>query len=181
MKVDFDSRCLDSTLRRHLDKLELSPTNSSWFIFLFFHSFQVTSSEYHPDVSFIITSCRISPHSDPKMDFDYKLIETFCPTDDSVTFLPPRPSAGMENKRFSFFFSSTFNRHLLFLHCELSLCSKTTKGSQQLPLVCDATVIVRCDNYAVQLIFKKRFSLSVFADLTVSSVSVCSCQSAVLT
>uniref|UniRef100_A0A8C7ZVR2 Transforming growth factor, beta receptor III n=1 Tax=Oryzias sinensis TaxID=183150 RepID=A0A8C7ZVR2_9TELE len=95
---------------------------------------EVTSSEYHPDVSFIITSCRISPHSDPKMDFDYKLIETFCPTDDSVTFLPPRPSAGMENKRFSFFFSSTFNKHLLFLHCELSLCSKTTKGSQQLPL-----------------------------------------------
>ncbi|RVE73754.1 hypothetical protein OJAV_G00034480 [Oryzias javanicus] len=95
---------------------------------------EVTSSASHPDVSFTITSCLISPQMDPAMDSDYKLIETFCPVDDSVTFLPSGSSAGRENKRFSFTFSSTFNRPLLFLHCQLSLCSKTTKGSQQLPL-----------------------------------------------
>ncbi|XP_024134208.1 transforming growth factor beta receptor type 3 [Oryzias melastigma] len=95
---------------------------------------EVTSSASHPDVSFAITSCLISPHNNPEIDSDYKLIETFCPVDDSITFLPSGSSSGMENKRFSFTFSSTFNRPLLYLHCQLSLCSKTAKGNQQLPL-----------------------------------------------
>ncbi|XP_068599504.1 transforming growth factor beta receptor type 3 [Brachionichthys hirsutus] len=98
---------------------------------------EVTSTAPDPELGFTIISCFISPNSNPSMASDYTLIETVCPTDDSVTFYPqkdfPVPRAQMEKKRFSFTFHSQYNMSLLFLHCELCLCSKRSQNSQRLP------------------------------------------------
>uniref|UniRef100_A0A3B4AF75 ZP domain-containing protein n=1 Tax=Periophthalmus magnuspinnatus TaxID=409849 RepID=A0A3B4AF75_9GOBI len=81
-----------------------------------------------PDLSFTIISCLISPNSNPRSFSDYLLIETVCPTDDSVKFYP-NLNLQSEKKTFSFNFNSKFNASLLFLHCEMSLCSKKSSGS----------------------------------------------------
>lgn len=71
---------------------------------------------------------------------DYTIIENICPKDDSVKFYSskrvhfPIPHAEVDKKRFSFLFKSVFNTSLLFLHCELTLCSRK-KGSLKLPRV----------------------------------------------
>lgn len=90
---------------------------------------QITSAATDPDLGFTIISCFISPNSNPRSSSsDYLLIETVCPTDDSVKFYPSQnPKA--ETETFSFDFSSKFNMSLLFLHCEMSLCSKKSSGS----------------------------------------------------
>ncbi|XP_068175106.1 transforming growth factor beta receptor type 3 [Antennarius striatus] len=99
---------------------------------------EVTSNTPNPELGFTIISCFISPNSNPSVASDYTLIETVCPTDDSVTYYPQRdfpvPYAQMEKKRFSFTFNSKYNMSLLFLHCELSLCSKKSRSSKGLPL-----------------------------------------------
>ncbi|XP_055077455.1 transforming growth factor beta receptor type 3 [Periophthalmus magnuspinnatus] len=89
---------------------------------------QITSSTSDPDLSFTIISCLISPNSNPRSFSDYLLIETVCPTDDSVKFYP-NLNLQSEKKTFSFNFNSKFNASLLFLHCEMSLCSKKSSGS----------------------------------------------------
>lgn len=91
---------------------------------------QVTSSVSDPELGFTIISCFISPNSNPRVFFNYSLIETVCPTDDSVKFYPRRdlPIPQTEKKTFSFTFNSKFNTSLLFLHCEMSLCSKRSSG-----------------------------------------------------
>lgn len=96
------------------------------------HVLQVTSTASDPDLGFTIISCQVSPNSNPNMISSYPLIETVCPTDDSVKFHPQR---GLK-KSFSFTFNSKFNMSLLFLHCEMSLCSRTSQSNQRLPLVC---------------------------------------------
>jgi len=69
----------------------------------------------------------------------YTLIETVCPTDYSVQYYPQRdfpvPHAPSEKKIFSFIFDSKFNMSLLFLHCEMSLCSRRPRNNQRLPTV----------------------------------------------
>lgn len=107
--------------------------------FLLFHVLQITSTASDPDLGFTIVSCFISNNSNPKVESKYNLIHTVCPTDDSVRFYSQRdfpiPPAKMESKSFSFTFNSTF-KMLLFLHCEISLCSKKSNGDRSLPLVC---------------------------------------------
>lgn len=92
------------------------------------------------DLGFAIQTCFISPYSNPDRMSDYTIIENICPKDDSVKFYSskrvhfPIPHAEVDKKRFSFVFKSVFNTSLLFLHCELTLCSRK-KGSQKLPKV----------------------------------------------
>ncbi|XP_069560084.1 transforming growth factor beta receptor type 3 [Brachyistius frenatus] len=98
---------------------------------------EVTSTASDPELGFTIISCFISPNSNPSVASDYRLIETVCPTDDSVKYYPQRdfpvPHAKIDKKSFSFTFKSKFNICLLFLHCEMSLCSKRSQGIQELP------------------------------------------------
>lgn len=85
---------------------------------------------------------------------DYTIIENICPKDDSVKFYNPKrvhfpiPHAEIDKKRFSFVFKPVFNTSLLFLQCELTLCTKKEKDPQKLPKVsgpsstCNVTLAV---------------------------------------
>lgn len=72
---------------------------------------------------------------------DYTIIENICPKDDSVKFYNPKrvhfpiPHAEIDKKRFSFVFKPVFNTTLLFLQCELTLCTKKERDAQKLPKV----------------------------------------------
>uniref|UniRef100_A0A8C6SF61 Transforming growth factor, beta receptor III n=1 Tax=Neogobius melanostomus TaxID=47308 RepID=A0A8C6SF61_9GOBI len=95
---------------------------------------QITSAASDPELGFTIISCFITPNSNPRgISSDYSLIETVCPTDDSIKFHPPQNprvhTQPTDTKTFSFNFNSKFNMSLLFLHCEMSLCSKKSSGS----------------------------------------------------
>eukprot|EP00066_Takifugu_rubripes_P007984 XP_003973872.2 PREDICTED: transforming growth factor beta receptor type 3 [Takifugu rubripes] len=98
---------------------------------------EVTSAASEPELSFTIISCFISPNSNPAVTSDYTLIEMVCPKDDSVKFYPQRDvpfsRAHVEKKHFAFKFNSKFNLSLLFLHCEMSLCSKVSQTDSNLP------------------------------------------------
>ncbi|XP_047230998.1 transforming growth factor beta receptor type 3 isoform X2 [Girardinichthys multiradiatus] len=103
---------------------------------------QITSTASDPDVGLTITSCFISPSSNPALHSDYMLIETVCPKDNSfkwtqnlqmdIHFFPQK----ME-KTFSFTFNSKFNISFIFLHCEMSLCSKGSRRNLELPQCLD--------------------------------------------
>nr|XP_044994180.1 transforming growth factor beta receptor type 3 [Jaculus jaculus] len=99
---------------------------------------EVSITKADQDLGFAIQTCFISPYSNPDRMSDYTIIENICPTDDSVKMYNskrvhfPIPDAEIEKKRFSFVFRSMFNTSLLFLQCELTLCTKK-KGPQQLP------------------------------------------------
>lgn len=125
---------------------------------------QITSTTSDPDLGFTIISCFISPNSDPNVPSDYTLIETVCPKDDSVQYYPQRdfpvPHTETKKKSFSFTFNSKFNLSLLFLHCEMSLCSKRSHSNPSLPVVC---VVIRSNLF---LLF------CVFYDFTVQAVNV---------
>ncbi|KAG5275895.1 hypothetical protein AALO_G00125710 [Alosa alosa] len=89
---------------------------------------EVSATKTDPDLSFVIQTCFLSPNSNTNMPSDYTLIENVCPTDDTVVYYPsrvdlPMPHAQTERKRFSFTFRPKFNTSLIFLHCEMSLCS----------------------------------------------------------
>lgn len=111
-----------------------------YFFFFFFLSraLQVTSTASDPELGFTIISCIISTNSNPSVSSNYTLIETVCPTDDSIKYYPQRDFpvsyTQAEKKSFSFTFNSKLNMSLLFLHCEMSLCSKRYQ-SNHLPLV----------------------------------------------
>ncbi|CAN9500822.1 unnamed protein product [Ophioblennius macclurei] len=98
---------------------------------------EITSTASDSALGFTIVSCSISPNSNPSASPDYVLIETVCPTDDSIKFHHrrdvPAAAATMEKQRFSFTFNSKFNMSLLFLHCEMSLCSTRSHRNQNLP------------------------------------------------
>ncbi|KAK0136500.1 Transforming growth factor beta receptor type 3 [Merluccius polli] len=90
---------------------------------------EVLASRMDPELGFMVRSCFVSPNSNPKEPSQYRLVENLCPTDDSVRFYP-----SMEDRqRFSFAFESQFNVSLLFLHCEMSLCTKNQHSSRGLP------------------------------------------------
>ncbi|KAF3691305.1 Transforming growth factor beta receptor type 3 [Channa argus] len=93
---------------------------------------EVTSTASNPDLGFTITSCLISPNSNPNTPSDYTLIETICPKDDSVIFYPQR-GFPHNKKSFSFNFNTRFSMSLLFLHCEMSQCSKKSHSYNELP------------------------------------------------
>lgn len=90
---------------------------------------EIAATKTDPNLGFMIQTCFISPDSNPAMQSEYVVIENICPKDDSVLYYPQRgdfpiPHAQMDKKRFSFTYRSKFNVSLLFLHCEMSLCSR---------------------------------------------------------
>ncbi|CDQ99282.1 unnamed protein product [Oncorhynchus mykiss] len=110
-------------------------------IFLFFYfSRQIGAFKVDPDLGFMIQTCFISANSNPNIASDYTLIENICPTDDTVKYYSQRDlpisHSQTDNKRFSFTFNSHFNESLLFLHCEMSVCSKRPHNNQGLAMVC---------------------------------------------
>lgn len=112
-------------------------------------AFQLTSTATDPSLGFTVVSCFVSPNSNPSVASDYMLIENVCPKDDSVVLHPQKdfPTGGVSGnsgrrKAFSFNFSSKLNKSLLFLHCEMSLCSKRSHGSQSLPAVCSRFLLL---------------------------------------
>ncbi|XP_006275134.1 transforming growth factor beta receptor type 3 isoform X2 [Alligator mississippiensis] len=90
-------------------------------------------------LGFAIQTCFISPYSNPDRMSDYTIIENICPKDESVKFYNeqkvnrPIPQVQTDKKRFSFVFKPIFNISLLFLHCELTLCTNKEKDTQGLP------------------------------------------------
>lgn len=100
---------------------------------------EVSITKADPQLGFAIQTCFISPYSNPDRLSDYTIIENICPKDESVKFYSPKrvhfpiPRAEMDKKRFSFVFKSVFNTSLLFLQCELTLCTKREKDPQRLP------------------------------------------------
>ncbi|XP_069335291.1 transforming growth factor beta receptor type 3 [Eulemur rufifrons] len=99
---------------------------------------EVSVTKADQELGFAIQTCFISPYSNPDRMSDYTIIENICPKDESVKFYSPKrvrfpiPQAEMDKKRFSFIFKPVFNTSLLFLQCELTLCTKK-KDPQKLP------------------------------------------------
>ncbi|XP_053447967.1 transforming growth factor beta receptor type 3 [Nycticebus coucang] len=99
---------------------------------------EVSVTKADQELGFAIQTCFISPYSNPDRMSDYTIIENICPKDESVKFYStkrvhfPIPQAEMDKKRFSFVFKPVFNTSLLFLQCELTLCTKK-KEPQKLP------------------------------------------------
>ncbi|XP_049575806.1 transforming growth factor beta receptor type 3 [Syngnathus scovelli] len=81
---------------------------------------EITSISADASVGFNILSCFISPDANPKMESSYTLIETVCPTDESLRF---RQHAQNDKKSFSFIFKSDLNASRLFLHCKMAPCA----------------------------------------------------------
>lgn len=94
---------------------------------------QISLTKAERSLGFVIQTCFISPNSYPDRMSEYTIIENVCPKDESVRFFNvpktnfPVPNAHTDKKRFSFLFKSTFNSSLLFLHCEVTLCTKKEK------------------------------------------------------
>ncbi|KAE8610638.1 hypothetical protein XENTR_v10012191 [Xenopus tropicalis] len=100
---------------------------------------EVSVTKAEKDLGFAIQTCFISPHSNPDIMSEYTIIENICPKDESVKFYNvkrmnfPVLAEQMDKKRFSFMFKSLFNNSLLFLHCELTLCTTNGKEMEGLP------------------------------------------------
>ncbi|XP_073667267.1 transforming growth factor beta receptor type 3 isoform X5 [Tursiops truncatus] len=100
---------------------------------------EVSVTKADQELGFAIQTCFISPYSNPDRMSDYTIIENICPKDESVKFYNPKrvhfpiPQAEIDKKRFSFVFKPIFNTSLLFLQCELTLCTKREKDPQKLP------------------------------------------------
>ncbi|ELK06334.1 TGF-beta receptor type III [Pteropus alecto] len=100
---------------------------------------EVSVTKADQELGFAIQTCFISPYSNPDRMSDYTIIENICPKDESVKFYNPKrvhfpiPQAEIDKKRFSFVFKPIFNTSLLFLQCELTLCTKKEKVPQKLP------------------------------------------------
>lgn len=105
-------------------------------------SLQISATKADPNLGFMIQNCFISPDSNPDMlsGLEYMVIENICPKDDSVHYYPERGDfpflhTQTDHKRFSFIYRSKFNVSLLFLHCEMSLCSSRNDKHINLPEV----------------------------------------------
>ncbi|XP_024599382.1 transforming growth factor beta receptor type 3 isoform X1 [Neophocaena asiaeorientalis asiaeorientalis] len=100
---------------------------------------EVSVTKADQELGFAIQTCFISPYSNPDRMSDYTIIENICPKDESVKFYNPKRvhfpilQAEIDKKRFSFVFKPIFNTSLLFLQCELTLCTKKEKDPQKLP------------------------------------------------
>lgn len=92
---------------------------------------QISATKADPNVSFMVQTCFISVNSNPAVPSDYILIENVCPTDESLLYY----SQKADRMRFSFNFKSKFKVPLLFLHCEMSVCTETPHSHQGLPEV----------------------------------------------
>ncbi|XP_030062935.1 transforming growth factor beta receptor type 3 isoform X2 [Microcaecilia unicolor] len=100
---------------------------------------EVSVTKANKELGFAIQTCFISAYSNPDMMSEYTIIENICPKDESVKFYNvqkvnfPVPHAQTDKKRFSFIFKPLFNISVLFLHCELTLCTKKERDTQGLP------------------------------------------------
>ncbi|XP_072366577.1 transforming growth factor beta receptor type 3 isoform X1 [Scyliorhinus torazame] len=100
---------------------------------------EVSVTKSDPELSFVIQTCYISASSDPVAYSEYSIIENICPKEESVKFYSSQkldflvPHAEMEKKRFSFVFKPVYNMSLVFLHCEITLCSKKDAERQGFP------------------------------------------------
>ncbi|XP_056132780.1 transforming growth factor beta receptor type 3 [Lampris incognitus] len=125
---------------------------------------EVLATKADPEMGFMIQSCFISPNSNPSVVSDYTLIENICPTDDSIKYYPlrelPIPNTKTDRKRFSFIFNSKFNLSLLFLHCEMSLCSKRYQSNQRLPVCIQPSD--SCDSVSVDTILAMMMNTKTF-------------------
>lgn len=88
----------------------------------------------------MIQACFISNSADPKAHSDYTLINNVCRTDDSVEFYPqevelPVSHGDTGRRRFRFTYRSKVNASLLYLHCQMSPCSKSPLDRRGLPEV----------------------------------------------
>ncbi|XP_042319440.1 transforming growth factor beta receptor type 3 isoform X2 [Sceloporus undulatus] len=99
---------------------------------------EISLTKAERSLGFAIQTCFISPYSNTDRMSEYTIIENICPKDESVKFynIPktnfPILNAQMDKKHFSFLFKSIFNTSLLFLHCEVTLCTKKEKDTQGL-------------------------------------------------
>nr|XP_061833436.1 transforming growth factor beta receptor type 3-like isoform X1 [Nerophis lumbriciformis] len=93
---------------------------------------EVRSSSSDPGVGFTIVSCMVSPDADPKGASSYTLIETVCPTDDSLHFTTGEQQ--VDRKLFSFTFRSEVKVSPQFLHCKMSPCSMAPSAGLRLRL-----------------------------------------------
>ncbi|CAH2311519.1 transforming growth factor beta receptor type 3 isoform X1, partial [Pelobates cultripes] len=90
---------------------------------------EVSVTKADKDLGFAIQTCFISQHSSPDIMSEYTIIENICPKDESVKFYKvkrmsfPTLQEQTDKKRFSFMFKPMFNTSLLFLHCDVTLCS----------------------------------------------------------
>lgn len=106
-----------------------------------FCNLQVTVNKVEKELSFVIHTCFVSSSSNVDASTVHKIIENICPTDESVKFYKvkntndPTRREQTEKKRFSFMFKSVFNTSLVFLHCELTLCTKRDGAVKGLPKV----------------------------------------------
>uniref|UniRef100_A0A673W0D4 Transforming growth factor, beta receptor III n=1 Tax=Salmo trutta TaxID=8032 RepID=A0A673W0D4_SALTR len=99
---------------------------------------EIGAFKVDPYLGFMIQTCFISANSNPNIASDYTLIENICPTDDTVKYYSQRDlpisHSQTDRKRFSFTFNSHVNESLLFLHCEMSVCSKRPHNNQGLAM-----------------------------------------------
>ncbi|KAG2461219.1 TGBR3 factor, partial [Polypterus senegalus] len=98
---------------------------------------EVSITKEEQDLGFLIQTCFISPDSNPSISSDYTIIENVCPKDESIDLYPqntdfPVPHTQTDKKRFSFILKPKFNVSLLFLHCELTLCTKKEEENSRL-------------------------------------------------
>uniref|UniRef100_A0A667WXV7 Transforming growth factor, beta receptor III n=1 Tax=Myripristis murdjan TaxID=586833 RepID=A0A667WXV7_9TELE len=123
--------------------------------------FVEVSSTADPELSFMIQSCFISVNSNRNVASDYTLIENICPKDSSVKKYPmgvfPITRPQVERQRFSFIFSSKLNTSILFLHCEMSLCSRRNQNNKRLPVCIQPNET--CDSIGVETIMAMAMNL----------------------
>ncbi|KAF5909406.1 transforming growth factor beta receptor type 3-like, partial [Clarias magur] len=122
--VTFSMELYNTSLFRHQQPPSFFQVTENKSIYV-----EISATKADPDLSFMIQTCLISPNSNHEVPSDFTLIENVCPKDESVLYYPQK----VDKKRFSFDFRSMFNVPLLFLHCEMSLCSKTKDTHPELP------------------------------------------------
>ncbi|XP_032074262.1 transforming growth factor beta receptor type 3 isoform X1 [Thamnophis elegans] len=128
---------------------------------------EISLTKAERSLGFVIQTCFISPNSYPDRMSEYTIIENVCPKEESVRFFNvpkanfPVPNAHTDKKRFSFLFKSTFNSSLLFLHCEVTLCTKREKdipGLAQCILPDEACTFLNVDMIFAMMQNKKTFT-----------------------
>ncbi|TVK90590.1 Transforming growth factor beta receptor type 3 [Bagarius yarrelli] len=96
---------------------------------VFRHPQQSSFFQVVENKTIFVETCFISANSNHKVLSDYVLIENICPKDESVLYYP----LNLNRKRFSFDFRPKFKVPKLFLHCEMSICSKRDNMHPGLP------------------------------------------------
>ncbi|KAF4079279.1 hypothetical protein AMELA_G00191150 [Ameiurus melas] len=122
--VTFSMELYNTSLFRHPQPPSFIQVMENKPIFV-----EISATKADPDLSFMIQTCFISANSNHEVPSDYVLIENICPRDESVRYYHQK----LDRKRFSFDFRSKFTVPLLFLHCEMSVCTKRLNMHSGLP------------------------------------------------